>query len=136
MPRSRNLANYETIYWELLSAMRESIPELKFRLSKKAAFNMQQSFYSFIHATEHSSNVKSIAGDIKHAQQFTDDANTMRGYVVVLKHTPLESIISFINRDLNPATQSIRDQLHAQLNTNEDKQEFFASLNTTEHNDE
>ncbi len=131
MARSRNLANYETVYWELLSAMRDGVPELLFKLPRKAAINMQQTFYSFIHATEHSSNIKSIAGDIKHAQQFTDDANTMRGYVVVIRHATLESTLSFINRDLNPATQSIRDQLHAQLNT-EDKEDFFASLNATD----
>ena len=110
--------------------MRDSVPELMFKLSKKAAFNMQQTFYSFIHATEHSSNIKNIAGDIKHAQQFTNDANTMRGYVVVVKHAKLESTIRFINRDLNPATKSIREQLKAQLSTNEDKAQFFASLGT------
>lgn len=114
--------------------MRNSIPELVFTLPKKAAFNMQQTFYSFIHATEHSSNIKSIAGDIKHAQQFMNDANIMRGYVVVLKHETLESTIRFINRDLNPATKSIRDQLHAQLNT-EGKDAFFASLNEMENDD-
>ncbi len=131
MPRSRNLANYETIYWDLLSAMQDGVPELVFKLPKKVAINMQQTFYSFIRATEHASNVKNIGGDVKHAKEFTDNANTMRGYLAIINHEPLESTIRFINRDLNPATQSIRDQLQAQLNT-EDKNAFFESLNDTE----
>lgn len=115
MARSRNLANYETIYWELLEGMRSGIGQIELKLTKKVAINTQQTFYAFIRANEHASATLSIGGDIKHAQDFTDNANTMRGYVVMLRHNTLESILTFVNRDLNPKTQEIRDQIREQL---------------------
>lgn len=139
MARSRNLSSYDTIYFDLLSAMKADTPEITLRLPRKLATNTQQTFYAFIRAMEHTANVKSIGNDVKHAQSLTNDANVMRGYLVVLKHEEAYSILRFVNRDMNPETQTIRDQIHAQLKNHtpqtkvevestESADDFFKSL--------
>jgi len=116
MARSKNLASYEEVYWDLLEAMQGGIAEIELKLSLKQARNVQQTFYAFIRAHEHTADKLRKQGEIARCQELVQAANTMRGYMLMI-HADPPVILRFINRDLNPATESIREQLKAQLTT-------------------
>lgn len=120
MARSKNLASYEEAYWDLLEAMRGNMPEIVLRLPRKQATNMQQTFYAFIRAHEHTSNAMLKRGEVDKAMPLVQDANVMRGYLVAVDHTLQPSTIRFINRDLNPDTADMREQIKKQLGKTND----------------
>jgi len=114
MARSKNLASYPDVYWDLLAAMREGVKELKFKLDLKEARNTQQTFYAFIRALEHTSGLKLKEGDISYSQNLKHEAEIMRGYLVTIDKTT--NTLIFVNRDLEPQAMSLREQLKKQLN--------------------
>ena len=127
MPRSTNPSNYEEVYWDLLHGMRQEIPEIKLDLSASAAQKVKFTFYAFIRALEVSSERKRKLGDMTGAGELTEFADAMRKYLVDIEvdgesvtqikardRTPC--LLRFINRDLNPKTASMRDQVKEQLN--------------------
>ena len=126
MPRSTNPSNYEEVYWDLLHGMRQEIPEIKLNLAASAAQKVKFTFYAFIRALEVSSERKRKLGDMAGAGELTEFADAMRKYLVDIEidgesvtqikardHTLC--ILRFINRDLNPRTASMRDQVKEQL---------------------
>lgn len=116
MARSKNLASYPDVYWDILEAMRGGIKEITFKLSQKEAINTQQTFYAFIRAMEYTSEKKLKAGDIKHSQELRRDAITMRGYLLTIDKSTAPATLHIVNRDLAPQTQALREQLKKQVN--------------------
>lgn len=126
MPRSTNPANYEEVYWDLLHGMRQEIPEIKLDLPINTAQKVKFTFYAFIRALEVQANRKRKQGDMTGAGELEQFANAMRKYLVDIqingeqitdfkKNDQRDCILRFINRDLNPMTKSMRDQVKEQL---------------------
>jgi len=113
MPRSKNLSNYDDAFWDLRDAMTSGIGEIKLDFAKKRAINIQQSFYAFIRAHEHTGNGLIRQGKIDQGQELIRHADTMRGYLVQVTDKGLH----FINRELNPTTPGMKEQIQAQLAT-------------------
>ena len=126
MPRSTNPANYEEVYWDLLSGMEREIPEIKLNLPANTAQKVKFTFYAFIRALEVQSERMRKQGDMAAAGELTVQGNAMRKYLVdiningsqvtaIAKADQTPSVLRFINRDLNPMTASMRTQVKEQL---------------------
>ena len=126
MPRSTNPSNYEEVYWDLLHGMRQEIAEIKLNLTANAAQKVKFTFYAFIRALEVTSEHKRKRGDMTGAGELTEFADAMRKYLVDIEingesvtqikaRDQTSCILRFINRDLNPKTASMRDQVKEQL---------------------
>lgn len=126
MPRSTNPSNYEEVYWDLLSGMRQEIPEIKLDLPANTAQKVKFTFYAFIHALEVQAERKRKQGNMTGAGELEQFANAMRKYLVdiqingeqianIKKGDQTPCILRFINRDLNPMTRSMHDQVKEQL---------------------
>ena len=126
MPRSTNPSNYEEMYWDLLQGMEGGIPEITLNVNANVAQKVRYNFYAFIRALEVQGERKVKANEIIAGQQLQTQANTMRGYLVNIEvnghsvsridasdKTPAK--LRFINRDLNPETQTLREQIKEQL---------------------
>ncbi len=126
MPRSTNPSNYEEVYWDLLHGMRQEIPEIKLKLTASEAQRVKFTFYAFIRSLEVSSERKLKQGDMTGAGELTEFADAMRKYLVDIEIdgesiTQIKArdltwcVLRFVNRDLNPKTASMRDQVKEQL---------------------
>ena len=143
MPRSTNPNNYESIYWDLLRAMHNEVPSIDLKSTAGEAVRVRQTFYAFITAMEKTSERLRKQGKFEISGQRQDDANAMRKYLIRIENshgilhtakgndtTPVT--LSFINRDLNPETQSLRDQIAKQLETLELHEPTYTDVETTE----
>ena len=126
MPRSTNPSNYEEMYWDLLHGMEGDIPEITLNVNANVAQKVRYNFYAFIRALEVQGEKSTKRGEIIAGQELQAQANTMRGYLVNIEvnghsvsriaacdKTPAK--LRFINRDLNPETLSLREQIKVQL---------------------
>ena len=106
--------------------MRQEIPEIKLDLPANTAQKVKFTFYAFIRALEVSSGKKLKLGDMTGAGELELSANAMRKYLVDIQIngtsvTQIRSadqtscVLRFINRDLNPMTKSMREQVKEQL---------------------
>ena len=116
MPRSTNPANYEEVYWDLLHGMRQEVPEIKLDLEAATATKVKFTFYAFIRALEVQGEKKRKSGDMVGAGELQEFGEAMRKYLVDIKENGARATLRFINRDLNPMTKSMRDQVKEQLN--------------------
>lgn len=141
MPRSTNPSNYEEVYWDLLHGMRQEISEIKLDLSASAAQKAKFTFYAFIRALEVTGERKRKQGDMSGAGELTEFADAMRKYLVdieisgqsvtqISKGDQTPCILRFINRDLNPKTASMREQVKKQLNLLEEVDPEFRHIFT------
>lgn len=115
MARSHNLASYEEALWDLRDAMIGGINEVTLRLPRREATNTQQTFYAFIRAHEHTARTLIKSGKIQEGMELISCADAMRGYLTTVDNSTQPSTLRFINRDLNPKTASMREQIKAQL---------------------
>jgi len=126
MPRSTNPKNYEAMYWDLLEAMTQDIPEVKLSLPANKAQKIKYNFYAFIRAIETQGEKDKKAGNLAAAASRKEEANTLRGYLVNIyidgqtprainaQDTRMATLL-FIDRDMNPDTVDAHTQVKAQL---------------------
>lgn len=133
MPRSVNPHSYAAIYWDLLEAMSNDVPELKLDMPANTAQKFRFNFYAFIRALDHQAERAASAANLAVAAQREEEANTMRGYIAAIyiddvkflkvkKHDARIASLKFINRDLDPETLDAHAQLKAQMRNLPQKQ--------------
>ncbi len=126
MPRSVNPHNYDGFFWELCEGMQAHIPVITLDLPASKAQRVRWDFWAFIRALEKHAEKLSKEADMTQASDVVQRAQAMRGYLATIfledkeqdrikagDVTPMT--LKFINRDMNPATADIREQLAKQL---------------------